>query len=225
MPTFFLNLVFFLIQLWFLNSFFPFKGCECALVVARTSAPTMESKNSDYGSDALSTLDSELFQAENESITHSQRTVPIALRTCNISTRRGKLVEPIPNPAKKIQRQRWVQKGINPSSLFCYIITLLIICHYISLHLNDQFESLTVPPTKIPFKYEVHRDLSTRLKTLGAHSFCDLQKSVQFWNYVFTANDAFEQILKICFGARCSIVVFAKVFRLKDEIDGSLFHR
>ena len=70
----------------------------------------MESEDSDYGSDALLTLDSELFQAENESITHSQKTVLVALKTCNISTRRGKLVEPTPNPAKKIQSQRRFRK-------------------------------------------------------------------------------------------------------------------
>ena len=109
----------------------------------------MESEDSDYGSDALSTLDSELFQAENESITHSQRTVLVALGTRNISTQRGKLVEPTPNPAKKIQCQRRVQKGINPSSLFCHIITLLTIRHYISPDLNNQNESLTIPPPKI----------------------------------------------------------------------------
>lgn len=115
-----------------------------------TSAPGMESEDSDYGSDALSTLDSELFRAENESTTHSQRTVPVALGTRNISTWRGELVKPTPLPAKKIQRQRRIQKGINQSSLFCHIIILLTIPQYILLDLHDQNESPTIPPPKIP---------------------------------------------------------------------------
>lgn len=77
------------------------------------SSPTMGPEDSDYGSDALSTLDSEFFRVENESTTHSQNTVPVTLGTRNIATRRVELVKPAPNPAKKIHRQKPVQKGIN----------------------------------------------------------------------------------------------------------------
>ncbi len=76
--------------------------------------------------------------------------------------------------------------------------------------------------TRRPFKYEVHGYLSTRLKTLGAHPFGDFQKSIQFRDYTFTANDTFEELLEIGFGARCSIIVSVEVLQLEYEINGSL---
>lgn len=57
----------------------------------------MQLKDSKYGSDILSTLNSEFFYAKNKSITHSQRTMPVILEICNILMQKDKLVEPTPN--------------------------------------------------------------------------------------------------------------------------------
>lgn len=150
----------------------------------------MESEDSDYGSDALSTLDLELFQAENESTTHSQRTVLVALGTCNISTRRGELIKPTPRPAKKIQRQRRVQKGINQSSLFCHIIIVLTIPQYILLDLNDQNEFPTIPPPKIPSFFQAAAPSSFHNQNLPPKN--SYHPSTPEQNYTSEARDNME---------------------------------